>query len=59
MKSNLPSKTTIRRWIKELKAESVAENLIPYRNGMIASLNCLLNRWFSPIVLIRFGKKIK
>lgn len=55
----MKTKATVRRWIRDLKAEDVHSNMEVYRQGAIMALQCLTyDDWPAPVKFLQVGKKV-
>jgi len=52
------STETIRRWVRELKAEPSHPNMEAYRQGAIMALECILYGWPAPKRFLSVGNKV-
>jgi len=55
---SVKSLSTIRRWIKELKAEECHPNMENYKQGAVMALECILYDWPAPAKFVQVGKKV-
>lgn len=55
----MKSEATIRRWIKQVKAEPCVKNVELYRQGMEAALNCVIYDWPSPVKFLQLATRMR
>lgn len=54
----MKSKTTVRRWITDLKDMAIMPEMDVYREGMLAALRCVVyDGWPQPKAFLTFGNR--